>query len=91
MLRSISDLKIRQTIIQRINSLDDEPEKIGKPLGKDLSGFRSVRTVGQRYRIVYRVQRSKSIVSILAVGIRKDGDKNDIYNIARKLARIKHD
>ncbi|MDD5351445.1 MAG: type II toxin-antitoxin system RelE/ParE family toxin [Chthoniobacteraceae bacterium] len=89
MLRGISDARVRQKLVERIDSLVDEPEKLGKPLLKDLSGYRSIRAVGQRYRIIYAVDASRSTVSIVALGIRKDGDKSDIYSLARKLIRLR--
>jgi mRNA interferase RelE/StbE len=51
----------------------------------ELAGFRSVRAVGQRHRIVYRVERREVTVLIVAVGRRRSGDKSDIYELARKL------
>ena len=53
-------------------------------LVKDLSGFRSIHAAG-RYRVVYKIDHQTVIVYILATGIRKEGDKKDIYKIARKL------
>ena len=88
MLQHITDVKVRGKIIERIDSLTLEPDKIGKPLLKNLAGYRSVRAVGQRYRIIYSVQRSEHRVSIIAIGIRKEGDKNDIYSLAQKLVRL---
>jgi mRNA interferase RelE/StbE len=44
----------------------------------ELVGFRSVRAVGQRYRIIYRVARREVVVIIVAVGRRKHGDTRDI-------------
>lgn len=88
MLSSITDKRIQAKIIQRGEELATEPEKQGKALIDDLSGFRSVRTVGQRYRIIYKVEDNKIIVYIVAVGIRKEGSKNDIYNLAKKLLRL---
>jgi len=44
--------------------------------------------VGQRYRIVYRVERREVVVVIVAVGRRKASDKNDIYELAKKLLRL---
>jgi mRNA interferase RelE/StbE len=88
MLQGISDTKVRLKLIERIDTLADEPEKIGKPLLKDLAGYRSIRAVGQRYRIIYSVHRSKNTVIIVAIGIRKEGDKADIYNLAKKLVRL---
>jgi len=43
--------------------------------------------VGQRYRILYRVQLREVAVLIVAVGRRRSGDKGDIYALAKKLLR----
>ena len=53
-------------------------------LVEKLSGFRSVHAAG-RYRIIYKVERQTVIIYVLAAGIRKEGDKKDIYEIAKKL------
>ena len=53
----------------------------------ELAGFRSIRAVGQRYRIVYRVERRGVTVLIVAVGGRRSGDKSDVYELARELLR----
>jgi len=84
---AIPDHRIRRLIRQRTDQLAKLPEQQGKPLIGELAGFRSVRTVGQRYRIVYRVERREIVVVIVAVGRRKSGDKGDIYELAKKLLR----
>ena len=84
---AIADQRIRRLISQRADQLAKSPEGQGKPLTGELAGFRSVRTVGQRYRIVYRVERRAIIVVIVAVGRRGSGDKSDIYELAKKLLR----
>ena len=84
LIEKIPDKKIRRTILKRIEGLSEEPDKQGKMLVKDLSGFRSIYAAG-RYRIIYKVDKQTVIIYILAAGIRKQGDKKDIYNIARKL------
>jgi mRNA interferase RelE/StbE len=38
-----------------------------------------------RYRIIYKIDKKTVIVYVLAAGIRKEGDKKDIYKIAKKL------
>ena len=44
---------------------------------------------GQRYRIIYQVKESEIEVVIVAVGIRRDGDKkNDIYELMKKYIKI---
>ena len=88
LLRGISDRRIREIIRNRIDGLKNEPEKQGKALTGELTGFRTLRAVGQRYRILYRVERNKILVIVIAIGIRKEGSKADIYSLARKLLRL---
>ena len=76
-------------IVERAGQLAENPEQQGKPLVGELAGLRAVRTVGQRYRIIYRVERAQVIVLIVAVGRRKEGDRSDIYTLARRLFRQK--
>ena len=84
LIDKISDKKIQRTILNRIEGLSDEPNKQGKMLVKELSGFRSIHAAG-RYRIIYKVDKQTVIIYILAAGIRKQGDKKDIYKITKKL------
>lgn len=79
--------RIKRIIRQRVDQLAESPDQQGKPLVGELAGFRSVRAVGQRYRIVYRVARREVVVVIVAVGRRKRGDRNDIYELAKKLLK----
>ncbi len=87
-LSSITDLRIREIINKRINGLRHDPDHQGKLLADDLEGYRSLKAVGQRYRIIYKVETSKVIVTVVTLGIRKDGDKADVYALAKKLARL---
>ncbi len=84
LINKLSDKKIQRTILDRIEQLSEEPDKQGKNLVQDLSGFRSVHAAG-RYRIIYMIDKKTVIVYVLAAGIRKEGDKKDIYKIAKKL------
>ena len=70
-----------------LRRLEYEPEKQGKPLSDELAGYRSIRAVGQRYRILYTIEDQKVTVIVVTLGIRKEGDKKDVYEQARKLAR----
>ena len=85
---AIPDQRARRLISQRADQLAKSPEQQGKPLVAELAGFRTVRAVGQRYRIVYRVERREVVVVIVAVGRRKAGGKTDIYELAKKLLRL---
>jgi mRNA interferase RelE/StbE len=84
LIRRIRDKKIQRTILDRIQKLSDEPDKQGKKLVKDLSSFRSAHAAG-RYRIIYKIDKKTVIIYVLAAGVGKEGDKKDIYEIARKL------
>ena len=84
---AIPDQRIRRLISQRADQLGTSPEEQGKALVGELAGFRSVRAVGQRCRIVYRVERRVVTVLIVAVGRRRSGDRSDVYELARKLLR----
>ncbi|MEK6406020.1 MAG: type II toxin-antitoxin system RelE/ParE family toxin [Acidobacteriota bacterium] len=88
MLKNISDRRVREKIRERIDGLAQEPEKKGKPLTADLTGYRSLRAVGQRYRIIYQVQEERVIVVVMALGLRKQGSTRDIYQMAKKLLRL---
>ncbi len=74
----------RKTILNKIRGLENDPEKQGCPLTGDLSEYRSLHVAG-RYRAIYRVKRSEIEVLVIAVGIRKEGDKSDIYVLVKKL------
>ncbi|MBE0504873.1 MAG: type II toxin-antitoxin system RelE/ParE family toxin [Desulfuromonadales bacterium] len=88
LLSDISDRRIREKIGTAIDRLTEEPEKQGKALLGELSGLRSIRAVGQRYRIIYQIRGNEIVVVIVAVGIRRDGAKDDIYKLAKKLIRL---
>ena len=85
LLSKIKDKREQQGLKKRIEKLASEPEKQGKALSGKLKEYRSVRALGQRYRIVYRVERSTITVVIVDAGIRKEGAKKDIYAILNKF------
>lgn len=87
MVEAISDQRIRRLVVERVGGLARTPEQQGKPLTGELSGFRGLRAVGQRYPVVYRVDRQEVTVLVVAVGRRKHGDRADVYELARKLIR----
>ncbi len=89
MLQEVRDRRMREKLSERIDGLAHEPEKQGKALTGDLAGYRSLRAVGQRYRIIYRVEKNRVVVLVLAVGVRKEGSKADIYALAQKLLRLR--
>jgi mRNA interferase RelE/StbE len=87
-LAGITDQRVRRVVANRINDLATEPEKQGKPLLGALAGNRSVRAVGQRYRIIYQLEEDVVTVYLVLIGIRKEGDKRDVYALAQRLIRL---
>ena len=86
-LRSI-DAKTRSQILAKIDQLKEEPLLLGKALVGPLKEFRSVRAAGQRYRIIFKVLENQIIVIVVAVGLRKSGDKKDIYELMKKYIKV---
>jgi mRNA interferase RelE/StbE len=85
MLAEVNDQRHREGLTNRIEKLKSEPEKQGKPLGDILKGYRSVRAVGERYRIIYKVDRNLVVVLVVGVGLRRQGNKSDIYATIERL------
>lgn len=74
----------KSTVLKRIEGLKENPETQGKALTRPFRGLRSIHAAG-RYRVIYKVKRSEVQVIVLASGLRKAGDKNDIYELTKKL------
>ncbi|MEA3416340.1 MAG: type II toxin-antitoxin system RelE/ParE family toxin [Thermodesulfobacteriota bacterium] len=87
LIEKISNKKTQAAIIDRIEALRTDPEKQGKALVKRLAGFRSIHAAG-RYHVIYKIDNNATVVWVVAAGIRKEGDKKDIYKIAKKLLRL---
>ncbi len=84
----LGDSDAHSKIIEKMKGLRNSPEKQGRALVGPLKGLRRIVAAG-RYRILYRVQNKKVAVVVVATGIRKVGDKRDIYEIAQKLIKAK--
>jgi mRNA interferase RelE/StbE len=76
-LGSVEARNILKVIEQRL--VCGEPEKVGKPLHGALAGYRRLRTGSMR--IVYRVEKRKIEILIIAVGMRRD---DEVYETADK-------
>jgi mRNA interferase RelE/StbE len=87
-LAAITDTRVRESISRRIDALANDPNLQGKALSDELMGYRTIRAVAQRYRILYKLEKEQVIVVVVALGIRKAGDKKDVYELAKKLARL---
>ena len=85
MFLRIDDRRIRKLIKARALRLSISPDLQGKPLIGELSGLRSVRAVGQRYRIIYELFREEGEVWVVTLGLRKAGSREDVYELAKRL------
>src|SRR4051812_1092394 len=88
-IKSIKDTRIQRKLIERIEELRQDPLSRTKPLTGELKGLRSARAVSQRYRIIVAVDEPTATITVLLVGIRKEGDRSDAYWLARKLFSTK--
>ena len=83
LLQKIKDNRAQEALLGAGESLGNNPER-GKSLGAELDGYKSLRTGPKgRFRVVYRIREQE--VRIAAVGIRKKGDRRDIYALTKKL------
>lgn len=83
-LSKIKDRRIQAQLQQAFQRLQQYPEQVGKPLAGELAGYRSLRAVNQEFRIIYRVHRDEVEVLVVAIGRRKEGDRDDIYQLAKR-------
>jgi mRNA interferase RelE/StbE len=86
-LARIMDRRVQRALDQAILGLKSDPERRGKPLTGKLAGCFSIRAVAQRYRVIYQVRRESNEVVVLTVGLRKEGDRSDIYALTEKIIR----
>ena len=85
LLGAVRDRREQKLLVSRLAQLQDNPAQQGKSLRGELSEYRSVRAVGQRYRIIYRIEDEEVLVVVVAIGRRQEGDRQDVYQIAQKL------
>lgn len=85
LFNKIKDRREQKLLLAKLEKLKYNPEQQGKALVKELSGYRSVRAVGQRYRIVYQIQEELVLVTVIGIGRRKEGDKKDVYSVTKKI------
>jgi mRNA interferase RelE/StbE len=64
------------------------PNPAGIFLALSVLSFSSMRAVGQKYRIIYRIERGIVTVLVVALGKRQSRSREDIYELTRKLLRL---
>jgi len=63
MLEAIQDRRVRDKIRDRIDGLAEEPEKQGKPLTGELTGYRSLATWGNGTGSFTGLKKARSLSS----------------------------
>jgi len=82
-LDNIKDARTYAAIERKIDELRTEPDRRGEALKGDLKAYRKLKAAGQRYRVIYQVAVLEGLVTIVVVGIRKEGDKRDACRVAK--------
>lgn len=80
------DGSLKKIAAKQIDKLAERPE-LGKPLGKrlgiDLTGYRTIYFGKKGYRIVYEIQRQDVVILIIGIGRR---ERAEIYReVAKRL------
>lgn len=57
-------------VIEAIHAITENPHRAGKPLALELEGHHSTRR--GPYRVVYRIDDRKRLITVVAVGHRRD-------------------
>ena len=86
MIRGVRDRRIQRQILDKVEGLASDPEDQGVALLDEFAGRRRVPAAG-RYRIIYTVRRLIRVVLVIAVGIRREGARDDIYRLLARLVR----
>lgn len=87
MLSKVTDRREQEGLLRRVEDLKEDPEKQGKPLVGKLKGYRSLRALGQRYRIIYRVNEGRVTVVVVGVGRRRERSRKDVYTLLERLLK----
>lgn len=86
--------KVRRGLLDKAGELQSasEPADANKPLIGPLKGY--YRICYSRYRLLYTIEKKPTrngkivihiIIRFVLAGVRKEGDKKDIYRLAQKL------
>ena len=86
-LEAISQNKLLREIAKIIDGLGKAPGSQGKELLEPFLGVRSIQACRSKYRILYKIDDVKRVVSILFVGARKAGKEEDVYEVAKRLLK----
>ena len=69
------DGSIKILVIKQISKLKNNPdygEDLGNKQGYDLTGYKKIYVNNKRIRIIYKVEKEKVLIKIIAIGKRED-------------------
>ena len=76
---SVKILVIKQ--IAKLKNNPDHGEDLGNKQGYDLTGYKKIYVNNKRIRIIYKVEKEKVLIKIIAIGKREDFE---VYQDANK-------
>lgn len=83
-LRKLKDRSIAEALLVAIQELEKDPYDLGEVLWGDLEGYHSLHCLNNRYRAVYKIVAIEDKVIVEVVGIRSEGDRKDVYAVAKR-------
>ena len=86
MIHGVRDRRVQRQILEKVEGLANDPEDQGVALLDEFAGRRRIPAAG-RYRIIYTIRRLSRVVLVVAVGIRREGARDDIYRFLARLIR----
>ena len=69
------DSSIKKLVVKQINKLKNNPEygeDLGNKHGFDLTGYKKIYAVKKNIRIIYKIEKEKILIKIIAIGKRDD-------------------
>lgn len=75
--------KTYETLRDLIAGLEHQPDQKGEALHRPLQGLHSLHY--SRFRVIYRIESGNAIVLVVAAGHHASGERDDIYQIIRRL------
>ena len=69
------DGSIKKVIIKQLIKLSNNPnygEDLGNKHGYDLTGYKKIYVFNKKIRIIYKIEREKILIKIIAIGKRDD-------------------
>jgi mRNA interferase RelE/StbE len=84
-LAAVTQQSDRHHLCDRVQQLGRHPDHQGTPLIGKLFGYRSIRALNDRYRIIYRVEKDTVVVFLVGDGQRSDIREDDLDTVLTRF------